>query len=132
MVGFEGISNTHPPSRLVTIDVEDNPTTVRMLHYSVPLKGALDHTDVHQTMKIVIIRSLKDILSGKNNLESAKYEMLNFQAQLPTLTQLQQHLHLDLVQRMILILENVHKMLSKSTKVTSMIYFQDLKQHFVV
>ena len=63
MVGFEGISNTHPPSRLVTIDVEDNPTTVRMLHYSVPLKGALNHAD--QTMKIVIIRSLKDILSGK-------------------------------------------------------------------
>ena len=65
MVGFEGISNTHPPSRLVTIDVEDNPTTVRRLYYSVPLKGALDHTDMHQTMKIVIIRSLKDILSGK-------------------------------------------------------------------
>ena len=65
MVGFEGISNTHPPSRLVTIDVEDNPTTVRMLHYSVPLKGALNHTDMHQTMKIVIIRSLKDILLGK-------------------------------------------------------------------
>ena len=58
-------SNTHPPSRLVTIDVEDNPTTVRMLHYSVPLKGALNHTDKLQTMKIVIIRSLKDILSGK-------------------------------------------------------------------
>ena len=78
MIGFEGISNTHPPSRLVTIDVEDNPTTVRMLHYSVPLKGALhvDHTDKHQTMKIVIIRSLKDI--GKTNLESAKYDMLNF------------------------------------------------------
>ena len=78
MVGFEGISNTHPPSRLVTIDVEDNPTTVRMLHYSVPLKGALhvDHTDMHQTMKIVIIRSLKDI--GKTNLESTKYDMLNF------------------------------------------------------
>ena len=65
MVGFEGISNTHPPSRLVTIDVEDNPTTVRMLQYSVPLKGALNHTDKLQTMKIVIIRSLKDILSGK-------------------------------------------------------------------
>ena len=65
MVGFEGISNTHPPSRLVTIDVEENPTTARMLHYSVPLKGALDHTDKYQTMKIVIIRSLKDILSGK-------------------------------------------------------------------
>ena len=66
MVGFDGIGNTHPPSRLVTIDVEDNPTTARMLHYSVPLKGALDHTDTYQTMKIVIIRSLKDILSGKN------------------------------------------------------------------
>ena len=65
MVGFEGISNTHPPSRLVTIDVEDNPTTVRMLRYSIPLKGALDHTDKYQTMKIVIVRSLKDILSGK-------------------------------------------------------------------
>ena len=65
MVGFEGISNTHPPSRRVTIDVEDNPTTVRMLNYFIPLKGALDHTDTYQTMKIVIIRSLKDILSGK-------------------------------------------------------------------
>ena len=66
MVGFEGISNSHPPSHLVTIDVqEDNPTTVRMLNYSIPLKGALDHTDMYQTMKIVIIRSLKDILSGK-------------------------------------------------------------------
>ena len=64
MVGFEGISNTHPLSRRVTIDVEDNSTTVRMLCYSIPLKGALDHTDVHQAMKIVIIRSLKDILSG--------------------------------------------------------------------
>ena len=39
--------------------------------------------------------------------------MLNFQAQLPTPAQLQQHLHLDLVQRVILILENVHKMLFK-------------------
>ena len=48
MVGFEGISNTHPPSRRVTIDVqEDNPTTVRMLNYSIPLKGALDHTDMY-------------------------------------------------------------------------------------
>ena len=65
MVGFEGISNTHPPSRLVTIVVEDNPTTVCMLNYSIPLKGALDHTDMYQIMKIVIIRSLKDILSGK-------------------------------------------------------------------
>ena len=45
MVGFEGISNTHPPSRLVTIDVEDNPTTVRMLRYSIPLKGVLDVSD---------------------------------------------------------------------------------------
>ena len=63
MVGFEGISNTHPPLRRVTIDVEDNPTTVHMLHYSIPLKGALGPTD--QTMKIDIIRSLKDVLSGK-------------------------------------------------------------------
>ena len=65
MVGFKGISNTHPPSRLVTIDVEDNPTTVRKLRYFIPLKGALDLNDVHQTMKIVIIRSLKDIVSGE-------------------------------------------------------------------
>ena len=65
MLGFDGMINTHPPSRLVSIDVEDNSTTVHMLHYSVPLKGALDHTDMHQTMKVVIIRSLKDILSGK-------------------------------------------------------------------
>ena len=65
MVGFEGISSTYPPSRRVTIDVKDNPTTVRMLNYSIPLKGALDHTDMYQTMKIVIIRSLKDILPGK-------------------------------------------------------------------
>ena len=65
MVGFEETSNTHPPSRRVTIHVEDNPTAVRLLNYSIPLKGALDHTDMHQAMKIVIIRSLKDILSGK-------------------------------------------------------------------
>ena len=67
MAGFEGISNTHPPSRLITIDVaEDNPNTVRMLNYSIPLKGALNRNDVHhQMMKIVIIRSRKDILSGK-------------------------------------------------------------------
>ena len=63
MLSFDGISNTHPPSRRVTIDVEDNPTTVRVLHYSVPLKGALNHK--LQTMKIVILRSLKEILSGK-------------------------------------------------------------------
>ena len=65
MIGFEGISNTHPPSCLVTIVVEDSATAIHMLRYSIPLKGALDLNDVHQTMKIVIIRSLKDILSGK-------------------------------------------------------------------
>ena len=65
MAGFDGIGNTHPPSRLITIDVEDNPNTVRMLNYSILLKGALNRNDVHQMMKIVIIRSLKDILSGK-------------------------------------------------------------------
>ena len=66
MLGFEGISNTHPPSRLVTIVVEDSATAIPMLRYSIPLKGALDLNDVHQqTIKIVIIRSLKDILSGK-------------------------------------------------------------------
>ena len=66
MAGFDGIGNTHPPSRLITIDVaEDNPNTVRMLNYSIPLKGALNRNDVHQMMKIIIIRSLKDILSGK-------------------------------------------------------------------
>ena len=65
MVGFEGISNTHPPSRLVTIVVEDSTTAIHMLRYSIPLKGALDLNDVYQTMKIVIVRSLKDILSGK-------------------------------------------------------------------
>ena len=63
MAGFEGISNTHPPSRLITIDVEDNPTTVRMLHYSVPLKGALNPNDA-KPKNIVIIRSLKNMLSG--------------------------------------------------------------------
>ena len=40
-------------------------TTVRKLRYSIPLKGALDHTDMNQKMKIVVIRSLSDILSGK-------------------------------------------------------------------
>ena len=65
MAGFDGIGNIHPPSRLITIDVEDNPNTVRMLNYSIPLKGAINRNDVHQTIKIVIIRSLKDILSGK-------------------------------------------------------------------
>ena len=65
MLGFDGISNTHPPSRLVSIDVEDSATAIRMLCYSIPLKGALDLNGVHQTKKIVIIRSLKDILSGK-------------------------------------------------------------------
>ena len=66
MAGFEGISNTHPPSCLIAIDVAyDNPNTVHMLNYSIPLKGALNHNDVHQMMKIVIVRSLKDILSGK-------------------------------------------------------------------
>ena len=65
MLGFEGISNTHPPSRLATIVVEDSATAIHMLRYSIPLKGALDLNDVHQTIKIVIIRSLKDVLSGK-------------------------------------------------------------------
>ena len=65
MLGFEGISNTHPPSRLVSIVVEDSATAIHMLRYSIPLKGALDLNDVHQTKKIVIIRSLKDVLSGK-------------------------------------------------------------------
>ena len=65
MLGFEGISNTHPPSRRVTIVVEDSATAIHMLRYSIPLKGALDLNDVHQTKKIVIIRSLKDILSGR-------------------------------------------------------------------
>ena len=65
MLGFEGISNTHPPSRRVTIVVEDSATAIHVLRYSIPLKGALDLNDVHQTKKIVIVRSLKDILSGK-------------------------------------------------------------------
>ena len=95
-----------------------------MLNYSVPLKGALNVKDMKQK-KIVIIRSLSDILSGSINLESANYyDMLNFQAQLPTPTQLQQHLHLDLVQRMILILENVHKMLLMHTVKISRNFYQ--------
>ena len=65
MAGFDEIGNTRPPSCFITIDVEDNPTTVRMLNYSIPLKGALNRNDMHQTMKIVIIRSLKNFLSGK-------------------------------------------------------------------
>ena len=65
MAGFDGIGNTHPPSRLITIDVEDNPTTVRMLNYSIPLKGAINRNDMHQKMKIFIIRSLINFLSGK-------------------------------------------------------------------
>ena len=65
MAGFDGISNTHPPSLLITIDVEDNPTTVCMLNYSIPLKGALNSNDMDQTVKIVIIRSLNKFLSGK-------------------------------------------------------------------
>ena len=65
MAGFDGIGNTHPPSRLITIDVEDNPTTVRMLNYSIPLKGAINRNDMHQKMEIFIIRSLINFLSGK-------------------------------------------------------------------
>ena len=128
MLGFDGISSTHPPSCLVSIYAENSSTTVPVLNYSVPLKGALNVKDMKQKT-IVIFRSLSDILSGRINLENANYyDMFNFQAQLPTPTQLQQHLHLDLVQRVILILECVHKMLSKSTVGTSKIYFQDPKQ----
>ena len=96
MLGFDGISSTHPPSCLVSIYAENSSTTVPVLNYSVPLKGALNVKDMKQKT-IVIFRSLSDILSGKTNLESAKYGMLNFQAQLPIPTQLQQQLHLDLV-----------------------------------
>ena len=132
MLGFDGISSTHPPSCLVSIYAENSSTTVPVLNYSVPLKGALNVKDMKQK-KIVIIRSLSDILSSKTTLKSANYsDMLNFQAQLPTQTQLQQHLHLDLVQSVTLILKNVHKMLSKSTVGASKIYFQNPKQHFVV
>ena len=132
MLGFDGISSTHPPSCLVSIYAENSSTTVPVLNYSVPLKGALNVKDMKQKT-IVIFRSLSDILSGKTNLESAKYDMLNFQAQLPIpITKLQQQLHLDLLQRVMLILKNLHQMPSKSTKVASKSYFQDLKQHFVV
>ena len=47
----------------MSIDVEDSPTTVRMLRYSVPLKGALNPNDA-KPKNIIIIRSLKNILSG--------------------------------------------------------------------
>ena len=97
MLGFDGISSSHPPSCLVSIYAENSSTTVPVLNYSVPLKGALNVKDMKQKT-IVIIRSLSDILSGKTNLESANYDMLNFQAQLPIpITKLQQQLHLDLV-----------------------------------
>ena len=131
MLGFDGISSTHPPSCLVSIYAENSSTTVPVLNYSVPLKGALNVKDMKQK-KIVIFRSLSDILSGRTNLKSAKYGMLNFQAQLPIPTKLQQQLHLDLLQIVMLILKNLHQMLLKSTKVASKIYFQNLKQHFVV
>ena len=65
MAAFDGISNTRPPSLLITIDVEDNPTTVRMLNYSILLKGAINRNVLHQKMEIVIIRSLKNFLSSK-------------------------------------------------------------------
>ena len=124
MLGFDGISSTHPPSCLVSIYAENSSTTVPVLNYSVPLKGALNVKDMKQKT-IVIFRSLSDILSGRINLENANYsDMLNFQAQLPTPTQLQQHLHLDLVQRMILILENVHKMLLMHTVKISRNFYQ--------
>ena len=97
MLGFDGISSTHPPSCLVSIYAKNSSTTVPVLNYSVPLKGALNVKDMKQKT-IVIFRSLSDILSGRINLENANYsDVLNFQAQLPTPTQLQQHLHLDLV-----------------------------------
>ena len=124
MLGFDGISSTHPPSCLVSIYAENSSTTVPVLNYSVPLKGALNVKDMKQKT-IVIFRSLSDILSGRINLESANYyDMLNFQAQQSTPTQLQQHLLLDLVQRMILILENVHKMLLMYTVKISRNFYQ--------
>ena len=58
------ISSTYPPTRLVSIDAENSSTTVPMLKYSVPLKGALNVTDL-KPINIVIIRSLTAILSGK-------------------------------------------------------------------
>ena len=70
MLGFDGISISHPPSCLVSIYAENNSTTVPVLNYSVPLKGALHVKDMKQKT-IVIFRSLSDILSSKTNLESA-------------------------------------------------------------
>ena len=61
MVGFGGIISTHPPTCLVSIDVEDNSTTVPVLNYTVPLKGALNP---NEPKNIVIIRSFKNIFSG--------------------------------------------------------------------
>ena len=58
------ISSTYPPTRLISIDAENSSTTVPMLTYSVPLKGALNVTDL-KPINIVIIRSLTAILSGK-------------------------------------------------------------------
>ena len=58
------ISSTYLPTCLVSIDAENSSTTVPMLTYSVPLKGALNVTDL-KPINIVIIRSLTAILSGK-------------------------------------------------------------------
>ena len=61
---FHEISSAYPPIRLVSIYAENNSTTVPRLNYSVPLKGALNVTDL-KPINIVIIRSLIAILSGK-------------------------------------------------------------------
>ena len=72
MLGFDGNSSSHPPSCLVSIYAENSSTTVPVLNYSVPLKGALHVKDTKQKT-IVIFRSLRNILSSKTNLESANY-----------------------------------------------------------
>ena len=50
-------------------------TTVPVLNYSVPLKGALNVKDMKQKT-IVIFRSLSDMLSGRIRNDLARYALL--------------------------------------------------------